>query len=457
MKRGKKMILLLAVLAVMIGGYFGVQGLNQKNSVTETTGTFDLTTKKTEDLMGLSWTIGDTTRTFKLNEGLWETMDEESWPVNQEVLQDLADQLVNLQATRKLEDVSDPADYGLGSPSVTVTAVWTNGTSTTYSMGDATPFQDGYYLSLSGQDGIVYTATTSLSDLFSKTQSELTAMEDIPVIADVTGIRAGASLNLIKVEESKTVDPDQLWYDADTEEPVDGEQAESLVSAANAIAWNELETANADAEQLGSWMLSDEKAFTVTLTGAGNQSMTILIGASKGDEYYYARLPESSMAYTVKSEDVLSLMNVDKESLQISAVLPMPYDTLASAEFVTEKGSYALQKQTEAGQEENSDPGSDESDLAEEDSSESASDQSADAQKALWEQIVALKCSGSAEGSTDGLILSIHAVNTAGKETTVVFSEYSAEYYQVSVDGKASRLVSAEEVDAIIRAIRSLQ
>ena len=185
--------------------------------------------------------------------------------------------------------------------------------------------------------------------------------------------------------------------------------------------------------------------------------MTILIGASKGDEYYYARLPESSMVYTVKSEDVLSLMNIDKESLQISAVLPMPYNTLTSAEFITEKGSYTLQKQTEAGQEESTAIGSDKSDSAEEESSESTSNQSADAQEALWEQIAALKCSGSAEGSTDGLILSIHAINTAGKETTVIFSEYSAEYYQVSVDGKAARLVSAEEVDVIIRAIRSLQ
>lgn len=456
MKRGKKMILLLVALAVMIGGYFGVQGLNQKNAVTETAGTFDLTTKKSEDLMGLSWTTDDTTRTFKLNNGVWETMDEESWPVNQEVLQDLADQLVNLQATRKLEDVSDYADYGLSTPSITATAVWTNGSSTTYSMGDATPFQDGYYLSLSGQDGIVYTVASSLSGLFNKTQSELTAMEEIPVIAEVTGIRAGDSLNLVKVEKSKTVNPDQLWYDADTEEPVDGEKAESLVSAASAVVWDSLETARADVEQLNSWMLSDEKAFPVTLTGTGNQSMSILIGASKGDEYYYARLPESSMVYTVKSEDVTGLMNANKESLQISAVLPMPYDTLASAEFVTEKGSYTLHKPAEA-EKESGDPGTDGGDSAEEANSESARDQSADTQKALWDRISALQCSGSAENSAGELILSVHAVNTDGKDITVVFSEYTAEYYQVSVDGKASGLVSAEEIDAIVRTIRTLQ
>ena len=123
MKRGKKMILLLAVLAVLVGGYVGVQRLNQTQSVTETDGTFDLTAKKAEDIMGISWTKGENTFSFKYENDTWQTTESPAWPVDQDVLQALADQLIALQATRKLEDVSNLADYGLESPEITVTAV----------------------------------------------------------------------------------------------------------------------------------------------------------------------------------------------------------------------------------------------------------------------------------------------------------------------------------------------
>ena len=163
MKRGKKMILLLAVLAVAVSGYFAVQGIGKKQTVEETAGTFDLNAKTADDLIGLSWTVGENTLMFKLEDGVWQTMDETVWPVDQEALQNLADRLIGLQATRKLEKVENPADYGLETPAAAVTAVWKNGSSTTYTMGDATPFEDGYYLSLSEQDGTVYTISSSLA------------------------------------------------------------------------------------------------------------------------------------------------------------------------------------------------------------------------------------------------------------------------------------------------------
>ena len=47
-------------------------------------------------------------------------------------------------------------------PAVTVTAVWVDG-STVYSMGEPTPFGDGYYLSLSGRGETIYTIASPLT------------------------------------------------------------------------------------------------------------------------------------------------------------------------------------------------------------------------------------------------------------------------------------------------------
>ena len=333
-----------------------------------------------------------------------------------------------------------------------MTAVWKNGTSMTYSMGDATPFDDGYYLSLSDQSETVYTISSSLSDLFGKTQKDLIAMEEIPAVTTVTGLKIGDALHLIRTDESKTVDPEQLWYDADTEEPIDNDQAESLVSKASSIAWSELETANADAEQLDGWMLSDEKAFAITLTGSENETKTILIGASKDDNSYYARLSGSSMVYTVKTDDVSSLMNVDKESLQIRAILPMPYESLVYAEFVTEKGTYTFEKKAAAG---NPDETSEQ--VSEESVPEAQAEEAEEAQKKLWSQVTALKAVGAAENQAGEEVLSIRAVDTDGKECKVVFREYSAEAYAAAADDGKQRTVSADEIDAIIRAVRTLK
>ena len=458
MKRGKKMILLLAVLAVMICGYFGVQGLNHKESVSETSGTFDLTTKKTDDLMGLSWTVGETTRSFKVSDGVWETMDEPSWPVKQETLQDLADQVVNLRATRKLEDVQSPADYGLENPVITVTAVWKNGTSAAYNMGDATPFEDGYYLNLSDQAGTVYTISSSLEEMFSLSQSEMTAMEEIPTVENPTRLKLGSSLNLKKANESRTVDPDQLWYDAETDEPVNGDEVESLISTISAIAWDELVSANADSASLESWMLNEEKAYTVTLTESGGISRTILLGASLEDSHYYARLPDSSMVYTVKSDDVVSLLNVTKDDLRISAILPMPYDMLDYAEFTTGKGTYRLQRQNQTQEVSENNENETEDDSESEEPVTAGESETETAQKALWNRITSLKAGTYPDITPDSeQVLSIHAFSQDGKESIVLFYEYNADSYLAVTDDGIPKTVPADEIDAIIREIRSLQ
>ena len=97
------MVLLLCVLAVMIGGYFGVQQLNRTESVLETADSFDLTAKAIGDLTGLSWTKDETVYSFVYNNDTWSTVDQPAWPVLQSSIQTMAENLISLQANRKLE------------------------------------------------------------------------------------------------------------------------------------------------------------------------------------------------------------------------------------------------------------------------------------------------------------------------------------------------------------------
>ena len=65
-------------------------------------------------------------------------------------------------ALRLAANVDSLEEYGLTNPAVVVTAEWKNG-STVYSMGEPTPFGDGYYLSLSGRGETIYTIASPLT------------------------------------------------------------------------------------------------------------------------------------------------------------------------------------------------------------------------------------------------------------------------------------------------------
>lgn len=436
------MLALLIVLAVMLGGYYAVKQSNQTTSVSETSGTFDLTAKTAEDLTGISWTTEDTTLAFTLNdEGEWTTTDTPAWPVDQSAVQALADKLLALQGTRKLEDVTSLADYGLDTPTITVTVTWKDASTTTYTMGDATPFADGYYLKLSTQDDVIYTIATSLSTTFNKTQKDLVAMEEITTISEASSITVGATFAAVKKSESTTVNPDQLWYDANTDEPLTASKVEALVSAAKGIAWDELVTAAATEDELTTYQLDDAHATVITLTGDEDASMALLIGGEDAEGNRYARLPGSSMVYTVEADDVSSLLSANSDDMWITALVPLPWSALKTATLETSKGTYTIVK-------------------AEEETEATATDTAEDTSEAdetLWSKMTALTATDRLNEATDGdTVLTITAQDKAGREITVVVREYSADSYQALVDGEKTLLISADTMDTLVRTIKSM-
>ena len=162
MKRGLKLSLMLCLTAVVAGGWFLFQGTHEKEIPQESSGSFRLSDGTLDELKGVSWTTEERTWNFKHKDGTWETEDS-TGQVDQEKIQDLAEKLVSLQANRKIENVDSLEEYGLDDPEITVTAEWQGGGSTAYSMGEETPFKDGYYLLMSTQSDTVYTITMPLS------------------------------------------------------------------------------------------------------------------------------------------------------------------------------------------------------------------------------------------------------------------------------------------------------
>lgn len=435
MKRSIKLLALVVVLALCVGGYLGAQQLNQTQQVSEKAGTFDLTARVAEDLTGLSWTANDTTFDLTCDGGTWQRTDDPAFPLDQDKTQAMADDLLALTATRKIEDVTSPADYGLAEPAFSVTAIWKDGTETTYAMGDDTPFGDGYYLQLSGQDTVIYTIGDDLSDIFDTTMNALAVLETIPTAENVTRLTVGDTLDLQRAYVSRTINPDQLWYAAEGY-PVDG--AEDLVEAIQAISWDELVTASASDEALTVWGL-DDAATAVTLYDGENAVVSILLGNTDDDGNYYARLPESAMVYTVAAADVSDLLTVAAEDMRSATILSLPYEqvqtaalTAGSVEYTLEPADVATDTDLE-GQEAAEDPGED-----------------------LWTLVLGLTAAGEPEAAVPGdAVLTIEVSSVSGKEATLAITEYDADSYQLTMDGRTV-LVSADAVDKLVRQVKQL-
>ncbi|MGN1019457.1 MAG: DUF4340 domain-containing protein [Aristaeellaceae bacterium] len=451
MKRSIKLLLLALVLALCVGGYFGVQQFSQTQQVIEEAGTFDLTAKVADDLTGLKWTSGETTFDLTWDGSAWQRADDAAFPLDQDAAQDMADALLALTATRKIENVTSPADYGLAEPAFSVTARWKDGTETTYAMGDQTPFADGYYLQLSGQDTVIYTISKKLNSLFETDMNALAVLESIPEVENVTRLTVGDTLDLQKASASRTINPDQLWYSADGE-PVDG--ADDLVETAQDIAWDELVTASATQDELTAWQLDGDAAIAISLYDGDEAGMTVLLGTTNDDGNYYARLPESSMVYTVSATDVSSLLTATAEEMRSETILSLPYEQVKTATLTAGSTVYVLEHPAEDSQpEEGGEDAAADAEASE--APEATAEPEEDPGEDIWALVLGLDARGVPEAEAGELVLTIQVVSAEGMEATLTIAEYDASYYQLTMGGRKT-LVSADEVDKLVRQVKQL-
>jgi len=431
MKRMKKIILLLGVLVLVLGGYMMMNQQQKAASVQEETGTFVLTAKTADDLMGLEWTKGETVFSFIREDGVWKKTDSADYPVEQSVVDGLMNQLLALEASRKLDNVTDAAMYGLAEPTFSVTVHWSDDSSTTYHMGDQTPFSDGYYLALSDQSQTAYTVSSSLSTMFNKDMDDFAATEEIPTVAEVTRMTIGNTFDASYKDESTTINASQHWY------AVDGralDDVDDLVADAEAIAWSGLVEAVATDAQLSEWKLDDANAVAVTQYD-GEESVTILFGTTNENGDYYARLPESSMVYTVKADSVDSLLNASSESMLSLVLVETEYAALQASTFTIGDLTHTVIPPTESTEEETAE----------------------DFGKELWKQFTALKADEHVAGTEKGeTLLSVSITTKNGISADFTFMEYNADSYIVT-DGERTMLTDAADVDKLIRTLKSVK
>ena len=440
MKRSKKMLLLLIALVLCVGGYYGVQLLGSDTaSVSEEAGTFALNSHTADDLTGLSWSNNDERFAFTLSDGAWSVTADPAFPLNQTDVQSMADDLLALVGTRQLDGVTDLAAYGLAEPTFSVTASWSDGTSTTYAVGDETPFGDGYYISL-GQEHVIYTITDDISDIFDTTLNDLAVLESIPAATAATrltisGSSSGSmSLDIVKEEASRTINTGELWYDSLTGTALDTTAAEELIAAAQEITWAEVAEPTASDEELTAFGVDEAAATVITLYEGETAVTTLLIGKQTDNGNYYARLPGSTMVYTIANSDISALLTASAESMPSMVIIDLAEENVQSATFTAGEAIHTWVAAADGDAED-----------------EAAADELGES---LWDGILALEANSRVEAADGTPLLTVEVTAANSQSTMLTFTEYDAQSYVVTVQ-EHSFLVNAAEVDAIIRTLRA--
>ena len=448
MKRGMKMGAMLAALALLLGGYAVIERTSQTQSVSETAGSFPLWQEGTA-VSALSWTREEEYFAFEMGESVWMRSGDASFPVNQTAVQNLADKISGLTAARQLTDVGDAADYGLDEPTFSVTATGEDGSEVTYSMGDATPFEDGYYLSVSGDDA-VYVIESSLETAFNKTLTQLAVMEDMPQAENVPRVAVSVGMEIAYDEASGG------WRDAATGETLDAELAQAFADDAAGLTWSALIETGATDEQLAEWMLGDAQATTVTLYDGETAVRTVLLGGEDEDGDRYARLPDSRMVYTLYGSDVDAVLEASIDTLWEKTPVALTAEEITSAAFTWADGQRTLTEEDVQGE-------TAQSILSQLTALEGTARAEMEKTDAPALTVILSGVPGAADEEAEEAVTAAEDAATDGEASedgaqsvtqTLEIYAYNVDSYWIEIQGGTGMLVDADDVDKLIRMLK---
>ncbi|MBQ8962589.1 MAG: DUF4340 domain-containing protein [Clostridia bacterium] len=486
MKRSIKLVLMLIVLVVASAGLLLTRNAQQQSVVNEEEGRFALTEHTAQEITGLSWINDEESYHFVKEDNEWHNADSTSFPTNQESVQALADKIVGLEGTRRMEDVQSPEDYGLGKDAFSLSVEWTDGSETTYIMGNSTPFDDGYYLQLNEDANTVYTIESDLSWSFDVSLASLAELETIPQPKNVSRVVIGSDLDASRQENSITLNPNQHWYDSESGEALQDDLIESLSGDIQEIVWSSLVEVDATDEQLASWNLDGTSAKTLTLYDGDDEALSLMIGAADDNGDYYAKLANSNMVYTVAADSVEALLEIEPDSLRVTDLIPLDQSDLQEAVFRTSDNTWTvIREETEVQAEE----GSSTSEAAEAERADSASDEESyvsldesteetegsnepevavritvndkaaelDVFDSLWLLVRNITITGHVDVEHgDAPLLTIAVVNESGIHEEFEFYAYNVNSYTVVCSDGRTLQVSADAIDRIIRNLNQL-
>ena len=313
MKRSGKLLLLLAVLAVLgVGAYaaikLGEQAEAREKAAAEGTEkeTYAVQEIKAEDVTKISWKFKDTELSFQKKDGSWMNAADDAFPVNESVIDTQIKTITGITTGKEIQNTADKSQFGFDSPALTVVL----NDDIEYVFGNGTNLMQGRYLLLGGK---VYIVNYKLADPLSTgetlclTEADVLLYDEVPEMAYVIEYKADCPkedfhVDLIYVTQDDDEHSGIFYIRDDMKRTISQDQTISLVNNIYVTKFQHCVNYNASEEDLKEYGL-DEPVMTIWLkfvNKAGETGeYTLYLGnaADENGKYYYAKLPDSKMVY----------------------------------------------------------------------------------------------------------------------------------------------------------------
>lgn len=329
MKRGTKLLILAAVLAVACLAVWIVTEVTAPEPLPMSTKSGEtIMTVDAASVTNINWTFGAEKFDFDYDGSSWTCKVQEGYKPDTAKMAKILVELSDIRADKIIETPEDLNVYGLNDPTCVVTVG-----QLVLTFGNGSSFNDTYYMSMG--DGKVYMVSDTLYNCFAYTRNELVQMETIPDMTDVTAVTVenkNGTTALEKVADNDyTYSGNYVWFIKDDRSPISQDVVAGILMYLEDMEW--LECSDAQAADLAAYGL-DAPLVKCTTTGA-DSSFTFLIG-SKNDKGYYACIEGSKQVYTVDSTTAEIFDAINPGMVACTDVLKMDWTTVTSVEVTME-------------------------------------------------------------------------------------------------------------------------
>ena len=250
MKKSTKLVSAVVVLAVLGGVYVGLNTYVTKEESTESSeeeSKTEVYSVKTDDIKSLEFIIDKKDTVFEKKDDSWVKKDETAFPVNQTTLDSAASALEKVEADRVLENVDDLTEYGLDSPSNSVTVTTDDGT-TKFNIGDENTSTNQYYIAKDDEDSTVYVVSSSTVTPFMNSLYDYAQGEDFPTIdsSTVKKVQVSQDEDSYILEENSDGATWDVSTDGSDKETADTTAAGNVTSGLGSLAYDQFTDYNAE-------------------------------------------------------------------------------------------------------------------------------------------------------------------------------------------------------------------
>ena len=289
MKKDTKLLILVGVLLAFIIAYnvIGHIGTKQNNSSNGTA----LFSIESENIARLEWTYEGESYAIENKTGVWHWTEDENFPVNQYVANDMANRFAALSASQEISG-ENLAEYGFDDESRVIAATDKDGNEYKVTIGGRIDITSENYVT-TNQSKSIYTVGVSFSSVFNKTIDKLLKKETIMPIEKYSKIRVVEGDNVFEAEKNN----EGKWMSGDVE--LDEGKISAFANSYFEFMWTDCDTYNAD-EAKKTERGFDNPTGEVAIS-SDNDELRIIFGKAENG-VLYAKLGGSNMIYTVSPE-----------------------------------------------------------------------------------------------------------------------------------------------------------